>query len=105
MPPQGEGVVSECFLVFLFDLQALLLPILTVVLVQADSVADEILVGTGGSYDDAVDVRLIIPSVVADVYAGELLLIVVMHDNNSPSLSRSSLAMETHSLKMAGMKS
>ena len=68
---QGEGVVSECFLVFLFDLQALLLPILTVVLVQADSVADETLVGTGGSYDDAVDVRLIIPSVVADVYAGE----------------------------------
>ena len=40
-------------------------------LVQAYAIADEVLVGTGGSYDDAVDVRLIIPSVVADVYAGE----------------------------------
>ena len=68
---QGEGVVPECFLVFLFDLQTLLLPILTIVLVQAYAIADEVLVGTGGSYDDAVDVGLIIPSVVADVYAGE----------------------------------
>lgn len=102
---QGEGVVPECFLVFLFDLQTLLLPILTIVLVQAYAIADEVLVGTGGSYDDTVDIGLIIPSVVADAYTGGQLLIVVIHDNKSPSLSRSSLAMETHSLKMAGMRS
>lgn len=41
---QGEGVVPECFLVFLFDLQTLLLPILTIVLVQAYAIADEVLV-------------------------------------------------------------
>ena len=35
------------------------------------SFKEGILVGTGGSYDDTVDVGLIIPSVVADVYAGE----------------------------------
>ena len=68
---QGEGVVPECFLVFLFDLQTLLLPILTIVLVQAYAIADEVLVGTGGSYDDTVDIGLIIPSVVADAYTGE----------------------------------
>ena len=53
---QGEGIVPECFLVFLFDLQTLLLPILTIVLVQAYAIADEVLVGTGGSYDDTVAV-------------------------------------------------
>ena len=68
---QGEGVVPECFLVFLFDLQTLLLPILTIVLVQAYAIADEVLVGTGGSYDDTVDIGLLIPSVVADAYTGE----------------------------------
>lgn len=40
-------------------------------LVQAYAIADEVLVGTGGSYDDTVDIGLIIPSVVADAYTGE----------------------------------
>ena len=54
--PARRGCSPECFLVFLFDLQTLLLPILTIVLVQAYAIADEVLVGTGGSYDDTVDI-------------------------------------------------
>lgn len=40
-------------------------------LVQAYAVADEVFVGAGGSHDDAVDVRVVSPSVVADAYSGE----------------------------------
>lgn len=43
--PARRGYSPECFLVFLFDLQTLLLPILTIVLVQAYAIADEVLVG------------------------------------------------------------